>query len=117
MADVKVSWLEADTDSAPCEVLVSFCEFDTYAAPCDVKVSFCEFDSSYQQFMASLGAAPYQPKRRRYENDEEVEEPILPGEINRIRNEFLSQSLADDLIRRAKTRKARAEEEALLLMI
>lgn len=70
-----------------------------------------------RQMLASLGAAPYEIRRTKPVAEEEIEEPILPVDIDRIRREFLSESLAQDLIRRAKARKARADEEALLLMI
>ena len=46
-----------------------------------------------------------------------VPEPIPAEYISRIRNEFLSEAMAKDLINRAKQRKSRAEEEALLLIL
>lgn len=45
------------------------------------------------------------------------EEPIPESYVSRIRNEFLSESMTQDLIDRARKRKSRAEEEALLLIL
>lgn len=70
-----------------------------------------------RQMLASLGAAPYQVRRQKVVVDDEVEEPFLSVDVDRIRREFLSESLAQDLITRARVRKTRAEETALLLMI
>lgn len=68
--------------------------------------------------IASLGGAAYEQKKPRITAiDDEVEEAISAETVSRIRNEFLSEALANDLISRAKVRKARAEEVALLLMI
>lgn len=71
-----------------------------------------------QIVLASLGsvAKPSRPRKIDQANDE-ISEPIALDFVNRIRNEFLSESMAHDLIRRARIRKSRAEEEALLLMI
>lgn len=102
-ADVKVSWLQLDTN----------------ATPCDVKVSWLQLDSNVPQLgFASLGGAPERLKRKPIpEEADEITEAISAAEITRIRNEFLSESLAHDLITRARKRKSRAEEEALLLIL
>lgn len=74
--------------------------------------------NTVQPVLASLGGTPYEQKKQRISAiDDEVEEPLSAETVSRIRNEFLSEALANDLINRAKVRKARAEEEALLLMI
>ena len=68
--------------------------------------------------IASLGGNPYEQKNPKViAIDDDVEEALSASTVSRIRNEFLSEALANDLINRAKVRKARAEEEALLLMI
>lgn len=71
------------------------------------------------QALASLGAAPYQRAKIKRDDDEpdEIPESISAAEITRIQSEFLSGALAHDLITRARKRKARAEEEALLLIL
>lgn len=67
---------------------------------------------------ASLGAAPDRHvKKRTVTVDDEIEEAISAEAVSRIRNEFLSEALANDVIKRAKVRKARAEEALLLLLI
>jgi len=69
---------------------------------------------------ASLGGyGPVEQKSKKPKViDEEIEEPIPAVDIARIRNEFLSASLAADLNERAIiARKRRAEEEALLLIL
>ena len=118
-ADVKVSWIEFDSSATPCDVKVSWLEFDTQETPCDVKVSWIEFNSDYQQALASLGGAPERIKRKNKpdEDESEVVEALPTATISRIQNEFLSESLAQDLINRARKRKSRAEEEALLLIL
>ena len=77
-----------------------------------------KFDGVVPSF-ASLGAAPYpQTKQiKRHDDTDDIPEAISAAEITRIQSEFLSESLAHDLITRAHKRKTRAEEEALLLMI
>lgn len=74
------------------------------------------------RILASLGGfAPSAYKKPEEEKPEElpeiVPEPIPAEYISRIRNEFLSEAMAKDLINRAKQRKSRAEEEALLLIL
>jgi len=74
------------------------------------------------QILASLGGfAPSVVKKPvshvEHEEVEIVEEAIPEAYISRIRNEFLSEAMAKDLINRAKQRKSRAEEEALLLIL
>jgi hypothetical protein len=117
--DVKVSWLQFNTQATPCDVKVSWVQFDTNSTPCDVKVSWLEFNSSNDvPSLASLGGHPIKQKKKiLHVQDEEIQEPIPESYVSRIRNEFLSEALADDLINRARKRKSRAEEEALLLMI
>jgi len=72
---------------------------------------------------ASLGAwCPVeQPKKRkrRLDDDLDVEEALPAGEVARLRDEMLSASLSSDMEERAKKRwkRMRAEEDALLLMI
>jgi hypothetical protein len=44
--DVKVAWLQFNTQATPCDVKVSWLQFDTNSTPCDVKVSWLEFNSS-----------------------------------------------------------------------
>lgn len=71
-----------------------------------------------QHVLASLGSSGKPSKARKIaQANDGVSEPISLEFVSRIRNEFLSESLAHDLIRRARIRKSRAEEEALLLMI
>ena len=77
------------------------------------------------QILASLGGFSPPAKKKPEEVKEElpdelpeiVPEPIPAEYISRIRNEFLSEAMANDLITRAKQRKSRAEEEALLLIL
>lgn len=57
-------------------------------------------------------------KRDKPDEDEEIIKEAIPeAYISRIRNEFLSEALAKDLINRAKQRKSMAEEEALILIL
>ena len=67
---------------------------------------------------ASLGGE-HKHKRveEKAEAPNEIIEPLPVEYISRIRNEFLSEAMAKDLINRAKQRKSRAEEEALLLIL
>jgi hypothetical protein len=76
-------------------------------------------DSKHVTNLASLGgfAPAYKKPEELPEEVEIVEEAIPEAYISRIRNEFLSEALAKDLINRAKQRKSRAEEEALLLIL
>lgn len=79
-------------------------------------------DSSVVPNLASLGGfSPSVAKNPvshvEPEEVEIVEEAIPEAYISRIRNEFLSEAMAKDLINRAKQRKSRAEEEALLLIL
>ncbi len=67
-----------------------------------------------QTYFASLGWTSNRQKKR---DEEEIEEPISAKSITRIRNELLSEVLANDLISRAKRRKAQAEEALFLLLI
>ena len=70
--------------------------------------------------MASLGGfSPVKQKKPKpaQELTETIEEPIPAVEVSRIRDEFLSFALADDVKKRAVAHKRRVEEEALLLMI
>jgi hypothetical protein len=46
-ADVKVSWLQFDSNATPCDVKVSWVRFDTNSTPCDVRVSWVQFDTSH----------------------------------------------------------------------
>lgn len=71
------------------------------------------------QIIASLGgfAPAYKNPEELPEEVEIVKEAIPEAYISRIRNEFLSEAMAKDLINRAKQRKSRAEEEALLLIL
>ncbi len=45
MADVRISWVQFDTNATPCDVKVSHLAFDTQAETCDVKVSWLAFNS------------------------------------------------------------------------
>lgn len=73
---------------------------------------------SSTNLLASLGSDSYQERiSKRSENDGLIEEALSDSTISRIQNEFLSESLAHDLITRARKRKARAEEEAILLIL
>lgn len=72
--------------------------------------------------IASLGgfSTDRKSKVRRLDDDlEEIEEALDAGTVTRLRNEMLSASLAQDVIDRAKARakRMRSEEEALLLML
>ena len=69
--------------------------------------------------MASLGgfSPKIKPEEPQKELPEAVPEPIPESYVSRIRQEFLSESMAHDLITRARKRKSRAEEEALLLIL
>lgn len=119
MPDIKVSWLQFDTQAVPCEVKVSWLQFDTNAAPCDVKVSWLAFDTNVSTpAFASLGAATERQRRKpKPDKEAEITEAIGAEAVSRLRNEFMAESLTQDVINRARKRKSRAEEEALLLMI
>jgi len=77
------------------------------------------------QLLASLGGFSPPAKKKREEAKEElpeefpeiIPEPIPEAYVSRIRNELLSEAVANDLITRAKKRKSRAEEEALLILL
>lgn len=72
------------------------------------------------QLLASLGGFAPQVKQLPVKEEDEPEvvaEAIPDVDVTRISNEFLSAELAADLINRARKRKARAEEEALLLIL
>jgi hypothetical protein len=71
------------------------------------------------QIIASLGgfSQAYKKPEELPEEVEIIQEAIPEAYISRIRNEFLSEALAKDLINRAKQRKSRAEEEALLIIL
>ena len=46
--DVRVSWLEVDTDATPVDVRVSWLEVDTSAVAVDVRVSWLALDTAAQ---------------------------------------------------------------------
>lgn len=54
-ADVKVSWLQFDTQATPCDVKVSWLQFDTQAVVHDVKVSWLQLDTQAKQQSAKSG--------------------------------------------------------------
>jgi hypothetical protein len=72
---------------------------------------------------ASLGAwGPVEQRkkpRKRLDDDLEVEESLPDATVARLTKEMLAASLSADMADRARTRsrRMRAEEEALLLMI
>lgn len=68
---------------------------------------------------ASLGGIRNESKQKitRVRKDDEIASPLPESVISRIETELLAGVLADDVILRARKRKARAEEEAFLLMI
>lgn len=71
--------------------------------------------------MASLGAWGGKTEEKKRKKPKlaapEVEESFPVEVVSRLRDEMLSSSIAADVIARAKTRRIRAEETALLLMI
>jgi hypothetical protein len=74
-----------------------------------------------QQYFASLGAwggkDEQEKPRKKKETPQEIVEPLPVEVIARLREEMLSASLAADVVSRAKARRTRADEEALILMI
>lgn len=77
------------------------------------------FDGSEIFAPASLGGfRTPEKKHKQPEIDDEIQSPLSVETVSRIRSELLAGVLADEVISRAQRRKtARAEEEALLLMI
>lgn len=72
------------------------------------------------EFFASLGAwggKVEEEKPRKKKAQQQIAEPIPVEVVARLREEMLSASLAVDVIQRAKARRNRADEEALILMI
>lgn len=73
------------------------------------------------EFFASLGSwggkVEEEKPRKKKEAQQQVVEPLPVEVVARLREEMLSASLAADVVSRAKARRIRANEEALILMI
>ena len=81
-----------------------------------INLALLGFGGSAQMF-ASLGGVRTEAKRTKRKQTDEIESPFPESVISRIGNELLAGVMADDVIDRARKRKARTEEEAFLLMI